>query len=222
MKEELRCPVELRKVRGWPPGVKATLCKRSRSHQSPVTSHQSPVTSHQSPVTSRQSSVVTARVRRRMVRWFCRPSMFAIFALEVLDQASQHPGDFRITFAKVLAFSVVEMPSSFCHGQVRAGFFRRPAREVQVVGEMTVGLLLESLCNERRHAGGGSAQLFTQSQIFCKHGAVDDRRNCVGGRERLPVHEQFVECSNDHAEHPAIHAPGLIGLGTGDWGLETT
>jgi hypothetical protein len=54
--------------------------------------------------------------------------MFPISALEMLDQANRHSGDFRIKLAEALALSCVEMSSSFGHGQMREAFFGHGTR----------------------------------------------------------------------------------------------
>ena len=101
--------------------------------------------------------------------------------------------------------------------EVRASFLGRPARYVQIVRKVFVGFQLESLRDQRRYAGRGCTELFAQLVIFCKRWSVDDCRNRVGRLERLLIHEQFIECPNDHTDRSARITPRL----TGDWRLET-
>lgn len=70
--------------------------------------------------------------------------MFAILGLEVPDQPGQHPGDFVELGVDTATFRFGDVPAPHGHAQLRSRLPARPARAIEIQGEMPIRGLLEA------------------------------------------------------------------------------
>ena len=73
--------------------------------------------------------------------------------------------------------------------QMSAGFQRRAARDYQIVGEVAIGALAETLCNLARNVPGGLGKLFVKIEISDHFRPLQEWRNCIDALERLRINQ---------------------------------
>ena len=68
------------------------------------------------------------------------------------------------------------------------------------LGKESVGTLRKTVRDERSYGVGRVGELVAQLSVGLKAGALQDRRNCIGGIECFLIDLQFFDAFGAHAE----------------------
>src|SRR5215472_16306019 len=84
---------------------------------------------------------------------------------------------------------------------MRLAFLGRSLRDVEVMCEMTIRLLLEALSDKRRDARGGTAKLILEIEVFAEARPCQQCRNFVCRGERLLIDREILDVVNSHLDY---------------------